>query len=73
MSSLPVRLEKTLFGAKVVVNALDEIQGHVQGFFERFIIDEGFNYEVEAKFGLFIDRGTNERVSLPVLNTCGTC
>jgi hypothetical protein len=65
-------LEETLFGTAVVVNELDEIQGHVQSFLERFIIDEGLNYEVEAKFGTCIDRGTNARVSLPVLNTCGT-
>lgn len=28
-------------------------------------------FEIEAKFGLFIDKGTNERIRLPILSEAG--
>jgi len=64
--------EKTVFGNTLIdASASAEIQYHIQTFFERLMIDEGSNYEVEAKFGVYIDNTTNERISLPILTTCG--
>lgn len=48
-----------------------EIEELLQSFLDSHIIDEGLNYEVEAKLGRFIDRNTESRISLPVMNTCG--
>jgi hypothetical protein len=48
----------------------DEISNHIRTFLEQHIIDEGCNYEVEAKFGTFIDRNTNARIILPVMTSC---
>lgn len=52
---------------------LDEVVEVVADFLSRHIIDEGLNYEVEAKFGTLLDRHSNQRIALPVMNTCGRC
>lgn len=64
--------EKTVLGNPLCDASVSaEIQYHIQIFFERLMTDEGGNYEVEAKFGKYIDNTTNERISLPILTTCG--
>lgn len=42
---------ETLLGTPLFNGVLDEIQGHLQSFLERFIIDEGSNYEVLEVLG----------------------
>lgn len=54
---------RTPFGT---LNLESEVAREIQNFFERNLIDEGLNYEVEAKFGLLLDKGTGRRTALPI-------
>lgn len=57
---------KTPFGSLVPPN---EIVQEIEAFFERHLIDEGLNYEIEAKFGLLRDKSTGMRIDLPITTT----
>lgn len=39
--------QSTIFGTPLGGLVLEEIQGHLQAFFDRTLIDEGSNYEVQ--------------------------
>lgn len=74
LNALPkqyVSPESTVLGTPLGSMILYELESTIKSFIDRTIIDEGDNYEVEAKFGRFIDYNTNNRISLPVLTSCG--